>query len=311
MPELPEVQTTVDGVNKRLKGLSILDVWTGYGSAFHKGKGNIKDSAYFAYFKKETMGAKVVGARRAGKNVLIDLSNGNVVLIHMKMTGHLMYGKYERTGKKSKFAGEEWQPHPGESEALKDPFNRFIRLVFTLSDGKHLAFSDMRKFAKVFVHPTSTLHTLSDIAKLGPDPLSKDFTYAVFKERILKRPKAPIKSVLMDQTLIAGIGNIYSDEILYEASVHPLSLPGKIPETFLKKMYAATKPLLLRGIDFGGDSTSDYRNIDGERGKFQHAHKVYRETGEPCPKKGCGGVIKRIKVGGRSAHFCPKHQVRY
>jgi formamidopyrimidine-DNA glycosylase len=112
----------------------------------------------------------------------------------------------------------------------------------------------------------------------------------------------------MDQSLIAGIGNIYSDEMLWAASIHPLSKPAKVPEKSLKKLYEEMKKVLEKGIDFGGDSMSDYRNIHGVRGKFQNEHNVYQLKGEKCRKIGCGGTIERIKVGGRSGHFCPKHQ---
>lgn len=305
MPELPEVQTTVDGLNNLPKKLTIKDVWTCYGSAFHVGKKNIKDKAYFAHFKKEIVGAYIVKAERRGKNILINLSNDNTILIHMKMTGHLMYGTYEfDPARKS----DPWLPAAHETEALKDPFNRFIRLVFTFTNGKHLAFSDMRKFGKVLVCDTGDIHGHPDLEHLGPDPLDTSFTYSLFKERIGKRPNGKIKQILMDQELIAGIGNIYSDEILFEANIHPASIVKKLPEDSLKKIYKWIKPILEKGIDFGGGSTSDYRNIRGERGTFQHAHNVYRQTGKPCSRKGCKGTVTRMKIGGRSGHFCNTHQ---
>ncbi len=303
MPELPEVQTTVEGLNSLPKHLAIVDVWTDYGSAFHTGKGNIKDPGYFTHFKKEITGATITGAARRGKNILIHLSNEKTILIHMKMTGHLLYGRYVLKGK-------EWFTQEKDGP-LADPFNRFIHLVFILSNGKHLAFSDMRKFAKVLVCDTKVLTHHPDLAHLGPEPLSKEFTYATFKKQILERPNGKIKQVLMDQTVIAGIGNIYSDEILWAADVHPASIVRKIPEISLKKIYTESKPILKKGIDFGGDSTSDYRNIHGERGTFQHAHNAYRRTKEPCKKRGCKGIIQRIVMGGRSAHFCNTHQVLY
>jgi formamidopyrimidine-DNA glycosylase len=115
----------------------------------------------------------------------------------------------------------------------------------------------------------------------------------------------------MDPSVIAGIGNIYSDEILWRASVHPMSLAGKIPEKHLKEMFKAMKQTLEKGIELGGDSNVDYRNIDGERGSFQEHHRAYQQTKKKCQKKGCGGVIERMVVGARSAHFCPKHQILF
>lgn len=323
MPELPEVHTTVQGLNEVLHGLSITDVWSGYKSAAHAGKDNIKNPLYFKKFRAAVVGAKFVSATRRGKNVLVHVrakggsakssgASDNTILIHMKMTGHLLYGRYEFSRSHNIWRTKDTGP-------LQDPFNQHIRLVFTLSNGKHLAFSDLRKFAKVFVTPTAGLDHTPDLAHLGPDPLSRDFTLALFKKRLAVRPRGKIKQMLMEQDEVAGIGNIYSDEILYESGVHPLSIVGKIPVAKLAKMHAAAKLMLKRGIDFGGDSDSDYRNVYGEPGKFQHKHSVYRRTGKPCPKKvgasrngrACGGIIERLKIGGRSAHFCPIHQTLF
>jgi formamidopyrimidine-DNA glycosylase len=143
---------------------------------------------------------------------------------------------------------------------------------------------------------------------VGIDALDEKMSYDLFKESLLKRPNNRIKNALMDQSLISGIGNIYSDEMLFESSIHPEEKVKKISEIKFRKMYSVMKPLLERGIDFGGDSTSDYRNIYGLPGKFQNKHKVYRKNGKPCAKRGCKGVIIRKVVGGRSAHFCPIHQ---
>lgn len=179
----------------------------------------------------------------------------------------------------------------------------------------------MRKFGKVFVFPTAETSNVPDLAHLGPEPLEQAFTLKIFKERLALAPRGKIKQVLMDQSIIAGIGNIYADEILFAAGVHPLSLTAKIPEPQLKKMFAAIKNVLKRGIKFGGDSESDYRNIYGEPGGFQLKHQAYRHTGEKCSyrdantaangrdiHRACDGIIERLKIGGRGAHFCPQHQ---
>lgn len=299
MPELPEVQTTVNGINSELKGLKIIDVWTDYRSLYHAGKNNVKNPEYFPRFKKEVVGATIEKASRIGKNVLIHLSNGKTILTHMKMTGHYLYGQYV-------FNNKTWEPKEKEGP-LRDPYNQHIHLVFTLSNKKHLAFSDLRRFAKIFIFETKDIKNIADLTHIGPDPLSKETIYAVFKERLLKKPKGKIKPTLMDQELISGIGNIYADEILWDAGVHPLSVVSKIPDEKMKVIYKASKKILERGIDFGGDSDSDYRNIHGLLGQFQNKHNAYRRTGEPCPKKD-KGVIKRLKLGGRSAHFCSIHQ---
>ncbi|MBX4181491.1 DNA-formamidopyrimidine glycosylase [Candidatus Parcubacteria bacterium] len=284
MPELPEVETTVQGLNKTVKGRRIKEVETSYNSAYHKGKDNIKDPKFFKHFKSLVEGATILKAQRRAKNVLIHLSNGYTIITHMKMTGHFVYDRPE---------------YP------------FARMSFKLDNGKVLSLSDMRKFAKVTIVETKDVEKCLHLEHLGPEPLTSDFKLINFKTQLLKRPKGKIKTVLMDQTLVAGIGNIYSDEILWRADVHPLSTTSKIPEKNFKAMFKAMKEVLKKGIDLGGDSMSDYRNIEGERGKFQDHHRAYRRTGKPCTKKGCGGTIRRLVVGTRSAHFCDKHQKLY
>jgi len=299
MPELPEAQTTASILNKKIKGLRILDVWTDYNSAFNKGKNNIKDKKYFSYFKKEVLNKEVFGVTRRAKNVLINVSYNKTILVHMKMTGHLLYGKY-------KFENGKWLPQKDSS--LSDPYNRFIHLAFSLSNKNTLVLSDARKFAKVFVFDTNKINKIPDLEKLGPEPLEKSFTYKVFRERLYKKPKGKIKTVIMDQTIIAGIGNIYSDEALWYSSIYPAMRVKDISEEKLKLLYKNTVKILKESIKVGGDSMSDYRNPLGEKGGYQKIHKVYRRIGEKCKMKGCNGIIRRIKVGGRSAHFCDVHQ---
>jgi formamidopyrimidine-DNA glycosylase len=297
MPELPEVQTTVNGLNRAIRGLKISAVWTDYGSPFHTGKDSIKNPVFFARFKKDIVGARIVRTTRRAKNILIHIEKSgkkSVILVHMKMTGHLLYGDYDRS----------------------DPFNRFIHFIITFGNKKTLELSDMRKFAKVTLIPEDRLEeglgqTLH-LAHLGPEPLDKNFTFDLFKERIARLPHGRIKTVLMNQTIIAGVGNIYSDEALWRAGLHPEECVKNIPDKLLKKVYAAVRNVLEKGIDFGGDSMSDYRNIDGKRGKFQAEHRAYRKTGTRCTLKiagkMCRGIILRKIVGGRSAHFCSVHQ---
>lgn len=299
MPELPEVQTTVNILNNKLRGQTILDVWTDYDSKFHEGKNNIKDKKYFKIFRKNVLDKKILNVERRAKNILINVSGNYTVLIHLKMTGHLLYGKYN-------FENKKWLPQ--NDVLLADPYNRFIHLAFSLSSGNSLVLSDARKFAKVFVSETDKIYKTHDLEKLGPEPLEKSFTYEVFKERVYKKPNGKIKTVLMDQTIISGIGNIYSDEVLWMSSVHPLSVVKKIDEKTLKEIYRDIIKVLNESLRVGGDSMSDYRNPLGEKGGYQKIHKVYRREGEKCSKRNCKGIIKRIKIGGRSAHYCDVHQ---
>jgi len=298
MPELPEVETTSRILNKEIKNLFIKDVWTDYLGKSAKYSIGIKSAEYFSNFNNKIVGKKVIGVERRAKNVLIKLSGENTVLIHMKMTGHLLYGSYD-------FNHGKWIPK--DDGALKDPYNRFVHLAFSLSNGKKLVLSDARKFAKVLLLSGGECLE-KEFCETGPEPLDKSFSFKIFSERIAKRLKGKIKSVLMDQKIIAGIGNIYSDEILWTSSVNPEQKAENLTEKQKKEIYKNISIILNKSLKLGGDSMSDYRNPYGEKGKFQNFHKVYRRVGEKCLKRGCKGIIKRIIVGGRSAHFCPVHQ---
>ncbi len=327
MPELPEVHTTVTGLHKVLPGLTITDIWSDMWSASTLAKNTIKDRSYFPYFKKYTLTTKIVAVHRRAKYILIELDNGFTLVIHMKMTGHLMYGSYTLNTKSN---GKEWSwipivadlnrllpgPRPElasstsqkNTNPLLDPYNRHIHVVFTLTNKKgkvsHLVFCDSRKFGTMVVEKTSTLHK-ERLSHLGPEPLETSFTAKSFEKRIMKSPTRAIKTVLMDQSIIAGIGNIYSDEMLHLAHIQPTRTPSGLNSGEINLLFKYMKKVLTKGIDFGGDSMSDYRNIEGKRGNFQEKHRVYLRTKSPCLTKGCSGVIVKEKIGGRSAHFCP------
>lgn len=228
MPELPEVHTTVTGLQKILPGKRFVDVWSDMWSTSKLAKNTIKDRGYFSYFKKYALGTKILRVRRRAKHILIDLENGCTVIIHMKMTGHLMYGSYVHN---EHYNGKEWAWIPKQkNSALSDPYNRHIHVVFTLSNNNHLVFCDSRKFGTIVVERTSSLET-GRFSHLGPEPLEKNFTLEKFRERVLLSPARAIKTVLMDQKIIAGIGNIYSDEMLHLAHILPTRIPKKVRDS--------------------------------------------------------------------------------
>lgn len=301
MPELPEVHTTVTGLAKVLPKLAITSIWTDMWSSAALSKNTIKDKSYFPYFKKNVLNKKIVSVKRRAKHILVSFDNGYTMIIHMKMTGHLMYGTYKQN---KNYNGREWPwiPVAPKNSPLHDPYNRHIHVVFSLSNGKHLAFCDSRKFGSIEVVKSDRLHT-DRLSHLGPEPLEETFTLNNFKERLLKSSR-PIKTVLMDQTIIAGIGNIYSDEMLHLAHVNPMRTTKTLTDPEWKLLFKSMKLVLSKGIDFGGDSTSDYRNIHGDRGKFHHNHNVYLRKNENCLLKNCKGTIQKKTINGRSAHFC-------
>lgn len=289
MPELPEVETIVRDLNKKILNRVFIDVWTDW-------KKMIKKPKAFGNFKKEIKRRKIKKIKRRGKNILFELSGGKTILIHQKLTGHLLLGNWKKKD-------NVWKPvSPGP---LQDPMNRFLHLIFWLDNGKQLALSDLRKFAKVELWDSQELAESKEFKSLGPEPLEKSFDFRKFKAT-LKGKKGKIKQVLMDQAVISGIGNIYSDEILLEARIHPFREVSKLTQGELKRIYRSTKKILQEAVKLRGESISDFRDLQGEKGYFDKMRKVYRREGEKC--RYCTTKIKRVKLGGRSAHFCPTCQ---
>lgn len=289
MPELPEVETIVRDLKKiqpPIIGGEFFDVWTDFQKM-------IKKPRNFEKFKEEIKGKRILDIKRRGKNIIFNLSDNLFLLIHQKLTGHLLFGKW-------KFEKGKWISEI-EGPLKEDPMNKFLHLIFWLKDKRQLAISDLRKFAKVELLTKDEIN--KELGSLGPEPLEESFTFNKFKEALLRKKKGKIKQVLMDQSIIAGIGNIYSDEVLWEAKVHPFQKVNKLKEEELKRIFKAIKEILLKAIKVGGESISDFRRISGEKGGFDPLRKVYRREGEKCFR--CRAKIKRVKIGGRSAHFCP------
>lgn len=306
MPELPEVQTIVDGLNRKIRDRKLTDLWTDWPKYFQLPKSETD-------FRKHVIGKKILGVERRAKNVLIYLSRRYLLLIHQKISGHLLVGKWKKAigGQASngelpeKWAGQKWIPAAPKTSPLWDPMNRFIRLIFFLDNGEALALSDLRRFAKVLCGPKEAIFNLPDFKNLGPEPLDPKFTFRNFRKLFLKKAGC-IKQVLMDQQFIAGIGNIYSDEILWVSKTHPLRRAEKLGEKDLKKIYSAMRFVLKKALRLRGSSVDDYRDVEGGRGRYDLVRYVYQREGEPCRR--CGAKIKCIKIGGRSAHFCPRCQ---
>ncbi len=291
------METTVKGLNSKVLHRTFVDAWTDFPK-------NIKRPKDFDSFKKEIKGKKILRVWRRAKNVIIELSDNYSLLVHQKMTGHLLVGNW--TQENGNFKPEGKGP-------LQDPQNRFIHLVFWLDDGRMIALSDLRKFAKVELWKTEELLNSKEFKKIGPEPLEKDFTFEKFKERLTGPPspkatarRGKIKQILMKPEIIAGIGNIYSSEALWKAEIHPERDVSKLNIKELEELYEAIKKVLMLGIKLGGESFSDYRNVEGKKGEFDTERKVYQREDEKCSR--CGAKIKRIKIGQRSAFFCPACQ---
>lgn len=283
MPELPEVQTVVNQLARKVTGHKILDFWTDTPK-------RIKGSP--AKLKKAILEAKIIGTRRFGKHVVIDLDNDLSLVIHLKMTGHLLVKTKENRG----------------SDAFtKDKMNGYIRHRFTLDHDTEIDFSDMRKFAWIDVCRSEDILKHAHIEKLGPDALASSFTFEKFNATLKKYPKRSVAILLLDQQKIAGIGNIYRSESLYRASILPPRFSGNLTTKEKKKLYLSIREVLREAVRLRGTSDGDFRDTSGKQGSFQKTLFVYGRTGSPC--KRCGTIIVRKKMGQRSVFFCPTCQV--
>jgi len=288
------VETTIRSLKEKILGRIFFNVWTDFPK-------QIKRPKNFKQFKKEIKGEKIQDIWRRGKNIIFTLSKKKSLLVHQKLTGHLLVGKWI-------FDKGSW--HSEIKGPLQEKTNSYIHLLFTLDNGQMLALSDLRKFAKVELWETKDLEESEVMKKLGPEPLEKNFSFEKFKEALgsyLKgKRRGKIKQVLMDQNIIAGIGNIYSDEILWRAKIHPFKEVSKLKEKDLKNIYRFLKEVLRKSIALKGESFSDFRTPSGKKGQFDTIRRVYQREGEKCSR--CKNIIKRVKMGSRSAHFCPKCQ---
>ena len=290
MPELPEVQTVVNDLEKKVIGRIISD----FGSEWKK---QVRPS--FAAFKRGVIGKKIIGSRRIGKHIILDLSSacqqadsGSSIVIHLKMTGHLLL--------KIKSL------RPWRSKYFDERVNGYVRHWFEFSDGSRLEFSDMRKFGWVALVKTDKVEEMKEISLLGIDALDAGLTFEKFEKLLEKKKKSKIGIVLLDQKWIAGIGNIYRSEILFDAQIHPEKLVESLNKSERKKLYLSMRKILRKAVRLRGTSDVDYRDTDGKKGAFQNFLKVYRRTGEKCI--GCTGKVQVIKIGQRSAFFCSKCQ---
>ena len=308
MPELPEVETIVGGLNKKARNQKIVDLWHDWPKYFKQIGGE-------KIFRKHVIGKKILEFRRRGKNILIHLSDDHLLLVHQKMSGHLLIGRWKKNeavrfstnkgGLDKSWSDQKWIPdHP--QGPLTDPMNRFIRIIFFLDSGKMLALSDLRRFAKILCGPEQEIIALPDLALLGPEPL--EISFGEWK-KLFDNKRGKIKQVLMDQNFLVGIGNIYADEILWLSKIHALTPVDKLKIKDLKTLYEATKKILKKALRLRGSSIDDYRDAEGRLGAYHTKRYVYQRESEPCQR--CGTIIKRIKIGGRSAHFCPKCQKLY
>jgi formamidopyrimidine-DNA glycosylase len=289
MPELPEVETVVRQLEPEVEGHRIEQL-------------EVLDPRWSRPVSPEELGGAVSGGTierlgRRGKYILMGLDGERTLVMHLRMTGNLLLREGE----------EILDPSEGRRlyEKERSTEERHLRARFVLDDGRELWFTDPRRFGEAFLIEDSRLE--ERFAKLGVEPFSPEFTAKALGEMAAGRT-APLKSFLLDQSGIAGVGNIYADEALFRAELHPLSPAGSMKAEHLEALRDGVVAALEAGIDAGGSSIDDYRDARGERGTMQDEFLVHTREGEECLR--CGGTIVRIVVGGRSTYFCPGCQVK-
>lgn len=287
MPELPEVETVRVGLSRLLPGRQIKAEWHDWPKGFPNTDADVR---------RFLLGSHIREVRRRAKVLIIDLDSDYSLVIHLKMTGQLVFqSSSEHFG-----AG-----HPSESLVGKLP-DRSTRVALTFVGGSKLFFNDQRKFGWMRLMPTVAVDQLDFFQKVGPEPLAADFTAEDFVARLLRHPKRGVKSVLLDQTVIAGIGNIYADESLWGAKIHPMARVQDIPKSKLKKLYESLAAVLRLSIEKGGSTDRNYVDAHGKKGSYLSFANVFRREGKPCPR--CGTTIIKLRVAGRGTHICPHCQ---
>lgn len=285
MPELPEVETVRMGLSNFLPGKEIADISFDWNKSFPNDEHDVRQFL---------IGAKVISIARRGKVLLINLSSDYTLVTHLKMTGQLVFraptGLHFGAG------------HPSDS-LVGDLPDRSTHVTFTFTDGSKLFFNDQRKFGWIRLMPTTEISNLPFIEKLGPEPLSKDFTWQVLRDRLHRRPNASIKAALLDQTVLAGVGNIYADESLWMAKIHPMKQVKDLSIPKIKALHEGLVSILRLSIEKGGSTDRNYVNAEGKRGSYLSFASVFRREGQPCPR--CGSTIIKTKVAGRGTHICP------
>lgn len=283
MPELPEVETVRRGLHELIIGRKVK-------SAKHDTPKSFPNST--ADVREFLIGAKITDVRRRAKVLLIDLSTNYTLVIHLKMTGQLVFRGETVFG-----AG-----HPNDSLIGELP-DRSTRVTLEFADGSHLYFNDQRKFGWMKLMPTLEVPNIDFMKKVGPEPLEADFTAEEFVTRFKRRAKTSIKAALLDQTVIAGVGNIYADESLWGAKIHPKRLVNTITTEEFQKLYNELRAVMNLAIEKGGSTDKNYVNAEGKRGSYMDFARVFRREGKPCPR--CGMTIIKFKAAGRGTHICP------
>lgn len=289
MPELPEVETVVRDLRPHLKGKSIASVEVRLTKI-------VKQPV--ALFRRAITGQRVIGLRRRAKIVCVEFDSGVTMLIHLKMSGQLVYVS---SGGLMQYGG-----HPIVGGLTGLP-NQYTHLIFTLSDGGHVYFNDLRQFGYLLVVPTAELEDFFAAKQLGLEPFDRRFTFAHFLAIAKRRPASTIKSLLLDQSTVAGLGNIYVDEVLFAAKIRPSRRVKSLSLAELERVWQQIPAILKFAIGQRGTTFRTFRGGTGKSGNMLQHLKVYGREGEKCRRCRQAAII-RVKQNGRSSHYCPRCQ---
>lgn len=273
MPELPEVETVRRTLEPCCQGEKIVEL-----NLLHP---DVLLGGSLAEVKKAILGKKILGISRQGKYLIVNLEENLHLVLHLRMTGRFVLAEAE------------------------DPIVKHTHVIFKLSNGKELRFIDIRRFGRVELVRTENLTQVSGLRTLGPEPLSEEFNLEYFKAG-LKKANRNIKALILDQTFIAGLGNIYADEALFQAKINPSRLAKDIKETEAAHLLKAIKSVIAKAIEARGTTFRDYVDGRGEKGSFQNLLKAYGKGGTPCVD--CGVILEKSRVAGRGTVFCPHCQ---
>lgn len=286
MPELPEVETVKRGLSRLVIGKIVSSAESNWPKSFPNLQADVD---------LFLIGARIIGVRRRAKVLIIDLDTKYSLVIHLKMTGQIVY-----KGRESFAAG-----HPSDSMIGELP-DRSTRVILGFDDGSNLYFNDQRKFGWVRLMPTVEIPNLPFMLKVGPEPLTAEFTAKIFINRVKKRANTTIKAAILDQSILAGVGNIYADESLWGAKIYPGNRVRDISYSKLTKLHKEIVYVMTLSIEKGGSTDKNYVDAEGKKGNYLEFARVFRRENSPCPR--CGTVIVKTRVAGRGTHYCPKCQ---
>jgi formamidopyrimidine-DNA glycosylase len=322
MPELPEVETVRIGLKKLVVGKTIAGVDFDWPKSFPNAAADVQEFL---------VGATITNVERRAKVLLVELSSKHSLIIHLKMTGQLVYvgpqnlASQRKLGSSKKGVAESHSLSTGSrlagredteeerfgaghpSDSLVNPLpDKSTRVTLTFTDGSKLFFNDQRKFGWVRLMPTVEIPQLDFFRRVGPEPLAADFSWQIFKERLLRRRNTNVKAALLDQSVVAGVGNIYADESLWGAKIHPATMVRDLSDKEFKALHKALVDVLELSIAKGGSSNRTYVDAEGKKGSYMSFANVFRREGKPCNR--CGTIIEKSRVAGRGTHTCPHCQ---